>query len=52
MTTNVKTDQGFVEKLTHDNYPIWKQKMRRILITKKAYDIVTGIELLHQLQDF
>jgi hypothetical protein len=46
MTTDFKTDQGFIAKLTHNNYPIWKQKMRRILITKKAYNIVTGIVLL------
>jgi hypothetical protein len=41
-----KTDHGNVSKLTKDNYPIWKQKIRRVLIAKKAYNIVTGVELL------
>jgi len=41
-----KTDHGNVPKLTEENYPVWKQKIRRVLIAKKAYDIVTGVELL------
>jgi len=41
-----KTDHGNVPKLTKENYPVWKQKIRRVLITKKAYNIVTGVELL------
>ena len=45
-TDSFKTDHGFIAKLTHDNYPIWKQKIRRVLIAKKEYDIVTGIEPL------
>ncbi|KAF8248063.1 hypothetical protein K440DRAFT_643337 [Wilcoxina mikolae CBS 423.85] len=45
-TDSFKTDHRFIAKLTHDNYPIWKQKMHRILISKRAYNIVTGIKLL------
>jgi hypothetical protein len=41
-----KTDHGNVPKLTEENYPVWKQKIRRVIITKKAYNIVTGVELL------
>jgi hypothetical protein len=41
-----KTDHGNVPKLTEENYPVWKQKIRRVLIATKAYDIVTGVELL------
>jgi hypothetical protein len=41
-----KTDHGNVPKLTKDNYPVWKQKICQVLIAKKAYDIVTGVELL------
>jgi len=54
-----KTDHGNVPNLTEENYPVWKQKIRQVLIAKKAYDIVTGVELLlvgngvalHPLQD-
>jgi hypothetical protein len=41
-----KTNHGNVPKLTEENYPVWKQKIRRVLIAKKAYNIVTGVELL------
>jgi len=41
-----KTDHGNVPKLTEENYPVWKQKIHRVLIAKKAYDIVTGVGLL------
>ena len=41
-----KTDHGNVPKLTEENYPVWKQKIRRVLIAKKAYNIVTGVDLL------
>jgi hypothetical protein len=41
-----KCGHGDVPKLTEENYPIWKQKIRRVLIAKKAYNIVTGVELL------
>jgi len=41
-----KTDHGNVPKLTEDNYPVWEQKIRRVLITKKAYKIITSVELL------
>jgi len=41
-----KTDHSNVSKLTEENHPVWKQKICRVLITKKSYDIVTGVELL------
>jgi hypothetical protein len=41
-----KTDHGNVPKLTEENYPVWKQKICRVLIAKKTYNIVTSIELL------
>ena len=41
-----KTDHGNVPKLTEENYPVWKQKICRVLIAKKVYNIVTGVELL------
>jgi len=41
-----KTDHGNVPKLTEENYPVWKQKICRVLIAKKAYNIVTSVELL------
>jgi hypothetical protein len=41
-----KSGHGYVPKLTEENYPIWKQRIRRVLITKKAYNIVTGVEPL------
>jgi hypothetical protein len=40
------TDHGNVPKLTKENYPVWKHKIRRDLIAKKAYNIVTGVKLL------
>jgi len=41
-----KTDHGNVPKLTEENYPVWNQKIRQVLSAKKAYNIVTGVELL------
>jgi len=41
-----KTDHGNVPKLTKENYPVGKQKIRRVLIAKKAYNIVTSVDLL------
>jgi hypothetical protein len=41
-----KTDYGNVSKLMVDNYPVWKQKIRQVLIAKKTYNIVTGVKLL------
>jgi len=32
--------------LSKENYPVWKQMIRRVLIAKKAYYSVTGVELL------
>ena len=40
------TDYGFIPKLTHDNYPTWRRKVRRVLVAMRAYSIVTGDELL------
>jgi hypothetical protein len=36
-----------VPKLGEKKYPIWKQKICRVLITKKAYNITTSVEPLH-----
>jgi hypothetical protein len=55
-----KSGHSYVTKLTEENCPIWMQKMRRVLITKKAYNIVTCVEplssgnvaALHALQDY
>jgi hypothetical protein len=41
-----KTDHGNVPKLTEENYAVWKQQIRQVLLAKKAYNIVTGVELL------
>jgi hypothetical protein len=41
-----KTDHGNVPKLTEENYPVWKQNIRQVIIAKKAYNIVTGVKLL------
>jgi len=40
-----KTDHRFNPKLTHDNYPIWRKKVHRVLIAMKAYNIVTRNKL-------
>jgi len=42
----LKTDYGNVPKLTEENYPVWKQMIGRVLIAKKAINIVTSVELL------
>jgi len=41
-----ETDHGNVPKLPQDKYPVWKQKISLVLIAMKAYNIVTGVELL------
>ena len=41
-----KTDDGNVPNLPEENYPVGMQKIRRVLIPKKAYTIVTGVEHL------
>jgi len=41
-----KTNHGNVPKLTDQNNPVWKQKICQDLIAKKAYNIVTSVELL------
>ena len=41
-----KTDHGNVPKLTEENYPVRKEMIRRVLIAKKSYNIVTSVELL------
>jgi len=57
--TSFKSGHSYVPKLTEENYPTWKQKICKVLITKKAYNIVPGIEppppgngaALHALQE-
>jgi hypothetical protein len=41
-----KTDHRNVPKLTEENYYVGKQKIHRVLIAKKAYNIISGVELL------
>jgi hypothetical protein len=41
-----KSGHDYVRKLTEENYPIWKQKIRQVLITNKADNIVTSVEPL------
>jgi len=41
-----KSSHGCVPTLTKENCPIWKQKMHRVLIAKKVYNIVTRVKLL------
>jgi hypothetical protein len=36
-----KTDYGFIPKLIHDNYPIWRKKVHLVLVAMRAYNIVT-----------
>jgi hypothetical protein len=40
-----KTDYGFIPKLTHDNYPTWRKKVRRVVVAMRVYNIVNGGEL-------
>jgi hypothetical protein len=42
----LKTNHGNIPKLTEENYPVWKQMIRQVLIAKKAYNMVTGVEHL------
>jgi hypothetical protein len=37
---------GYVPKLTEGNYPIWKQKIREVVIVMKSYNPITGVEPL------
>ena len=41
-----KSGHSYVPELTEENYPIWKQKIRRVLSAKKAYTIVTAVKPL------
>jgi len=40
------SSHGYVPKLTEENYPIWKQNIRRLRIVKKDYNIVTWVKPL------
>jgi len=44
-TKMFKTNHGFIPKLTRDNYPTWREKVRHLLVRMSAYNIVTGDEL-------
>jgi len=44
-TKMFKTDYRLIPKLTHDNYPTWRKKVRRVLVAMRAYNILTGDEL-------
>ena len=45
-TEMFKSNHRFIPKLTHDNYPTWRKRVRRVLVAMRAYNIVTGEELL------
>jgi hypothetical protein len=45
-TKMFKTHYRFIPNLTHDNYPIWRKKVHHVLFAMRAYNIVTGDELL------
>jgi hypothetical protein len=40
----IKTDHGNIPKLTDNNYPIWKEELRRVLMGAHAYYIVNREE--------
>jgi len=40
-TETFKTDYGSVPKLTENNYPMWREKVRRVIMGADAYEIVT-----------
>jgi hypothetical protein len=42
----LKSSHGYVANHTEESCPICKQKIRRVLIAKKAYNIVTSEEPL------
>jgi hypothetical protein len=54
-----KSGHAYVPKLTDDNHPVWKQKIKRVLIAKKAYNVNNRVEplppgnsvTLHALQE-
>jgi len=39
------TDHGTVITLNKENYPLWKEKISRVLMANKAYNIVSCVEL-------
>ena len=41
-----KTYYGNVPKLTEENDTVWQQKISQVIIARKAYNMVTGVELL------
>jgi len=43
-TETFKTDYGNIPKLTENNYPIWQEKVPRVLMGADAYYIVTSEE--------
>jgi len=43
-TETFKTDYGNIPKLTENNYPIWNEKVHRVLMGADAYYIVTREE--------
>jgi hypothetical protein len=41
-----KTNHDNEPKVSKEHYPVWKQRIRRVLMATKAYIIVTSVELL------
>ncbi|KAF8243940.1 hypothetical protein K440DRAFT_636657 [Wilcoxina mikolae CBS 423.85] len=43
-TKTFKTDYGNVPKLTENNNPMWREKVRRVFVGADAYEIITREE--------
>jgi len=43
-TEIIKNHYGYIPQLTENNYPIWKEKVHRVLMGADAYYIVTREE--------
>jgi len=43
-TETFKTDYGNIPKFTENNYPMWREKVRRVIMEADTYEIMTGEE--------
>jgi len=43
-TGTFKTDYGNIPKLTENNYPMWREKVQRVIMGADVYEIVTREE--------
>jgi hypothetical protein len=44
-TEMFKADHQFNPKFTHENYPTWRKKIRRVLVSMRVYSIFKGDQL-------